>query len=92
MMLAGMQACAKALPLSALAAHMHDTYGQGCANVLTALQMGVGVVDASVAGLGGCPYSPGAQGASYISLLFPHPTCPEFSDKSSASHSVLLPA
>ena len=56
------QACSQAVPLSALAAHMHDTYGQGCANVLTALQMGVGVVDCSVAGLGGCPYSPGAQG------------------------------
>ena len=48
--------------MSALAAHMHDTYGQGCANVLTALQMGVSVVDSSIAGLGGCPYSPGAQG------------------------------
>ncbi|CAK0749215.1 hypothetical protein CVIRNUC_001893 [Coccomyxa viridis] len=56
------QACSEAVPLSALAAHMHDTYGQGCANVLTALQMGVSVVDSSVAGLGGCPYSPGAQG------------------------------
>ncbi|CAL5222544.1 g4922 [Coccomyxa viridis] len=56
------QACTKALPVKALAAHMHDTYGQGCANVLTALQMGVSVVDTSVAGLGGCPYSPGAQG------------------------------
>lgn len=68
-MLGGMQACAKALPLNALAAHMHDTYGQGCANVLTALQMGVGVVDSSVAGLGGCPYSPGAQGASRLLIV-----------------------
>ncbi len=59
-----LQACTKALPVKALAAHMHDTYGQGCANVLTALQMGVSVVDSSVAGLGGCPYSPGAQGGS----------------------------
>jgi hydroxymethylglutaryl-CoA lyase len=52
------------VPLRALAAHMHDTYGQGCANVLTALQMGVAVIDSSVAGLGGCPYAPGASGAA----------------------------
>ena len=61
-----MQACSEAVPLRALAAHMHDTYGQGCANVLTALQMGVSVVDSSVAGLGGCPYSPGAQGRLFF--------------------------
>ena len=53
------------MPLHALAAHMHDTYGQGCANVLTALQMGVSVIDSSVAGLGGCPYAPGASGATH---------------------------
>lgn len=69
-----LQACTKALPVKALAAHMHDTYGQGCANVLTALQMGVSVVDTSVAGLGGCPYSPGAQGVSCLPVL-PHHTC-----------------
>ena len=63
------QACSEAVPLSALAAHMHDTYGQGCANVLTALQMGVSVVDSSVAGLGGCPYSPGAQGRLFFTAF-----------------------
>ncbi len=42
---------------------MHDTYGQGVANVLAALQLGVATVDASVAGLGGCPYAVGASGA-----------------------------
>ena len=57
------QECSQAVPLHALAAHMHDTYGQGCANVLTALQLGVAVIDASIAGLGGCPYAPGASGA-----------------------------
>ncbi len=57
-----MQECAKAIPVSALAAHMHDTYGQGCSNVLTALQMGISTIDSSIAGLGGCPYSPGASG------------------------------
>ena len=70
-----LQACAKALPIKALAAHMHDTYGQGCANVLTALQMGVGVVDSSVAGLGGCPYSPGAQGAPCSPPPYPPDQC-----------------
>ena len=50
------------LPVSCLAVHCHDTYGQALANILTALQMGVSVVDSSVAGLGGCPYAPGASG------------------------------
>jgi hydroxymethylglutaryl-CoA lyase len=55
-------ACLEAVPASALAAHMHDTYGQAIANILAALQMGVSVVDSSVAGLGGCPYAKGATG------------------------------
>ncbi|XP_061870375.1 hydroxymethylglutaryl-CoA lyase, mitochondrial isoform X2 [Colius striatus] len=52
----------KELPAGALAVHCHDTYGQALANILVALQMGVSVVDASVAGLGGCPYARGAAG------------------------------
>ena len=50
------------LPVAALAIHAHDTYGQALANVLTALELGVRVVDSSVAGLGGCPYAKGASG------------------------------
>jgi hydroxymethylglutaryl-CoA lyase len=50
------------LPVSCLAVHCHDTYGQALANILIALQNGVSVVDASVSGLGGCPYAPGAAG------------------------------
>lgn len=50
------------MPVSRLAAHMHDTYGQGLANILAALQLGVATLDASVAGLGGCPYARGATG------------------------------
>lgn len=50
------------VPLTALAVHCHDTYGQALANTLMALQMGVSVVDASVSGLGGCPYAQGASG------------------------------
>ncbi len=50
------------MPVAALAMHAHDTYGQALANVLTALELGVRVVDSSVAGLGGCPYAKGASG------------------------------
>jgi len=52
----------KVIPLERLAVHCHDTYGQALANILTALQMGVSVVDSSTAGLGGCPYAKGASG------------------------------
>ncbi len=48
--------------VSALAVHFHDTYGQGLANVLAALQCGVSVVDASAGGLGGCPFAKSATG------------------------------
>ncbi len=41
---------------------MHDTYGQALANILTCIQMGLTTIDASVAGLGGCPYAKGATG------------------------------
>ncbi|MEO1092403.1 MAG: hydroxymethylglutaryl-CoA lyase [Pseudomonadota bacterium] len=51
-----------AVPIGKLAWHGHDTYGQALVNALTALDGGVTVVDASVAGLGGCPYAPGAAG------------------------------
>jgi hydroxymethylglutaryl-CoA lyase len=45
-----------------LAVHCHDTYGQALSNILVALQYGIRTVDASVAGLGGCPFAPGASG------------------------------
>ncbi|KZT59280.1 pyruvate carboxyltransferase [Calocera cornea HHB12733] len=51
-----------AVPVDVLATHNHDTYGMAVSNVLTALKMGVRTVDSSVAGLGGCPYAPGATG------------------------------
>jgi len=50
------------IPVTALALHCHDTYGQALANIYAGLQMGVSVVDSSVAGLGGCPYAKGASG------------------------------
>jgi isopropylmalate/homocitrate/citramalate synthase len=53
---------ARRIPISQLAVHFHDTYGQALANILVSLQLGVAVVDSSIAGLGGCPYAPGATG------------------------------
>ncbi len=49
-------------PLAQLAGHFHDTYGQALANILAALEVGVSIFHASVAGLGGCPYAKGATG------------------------------
>ena len=57
-----LQAVAGEVPLDALAVHFHDTYGQALANLLACLEVGVSVVDASVAGTGGCPYATGASG------------------------------
>ncbi|MNG03411.1 Hydroxymethylglutaryl-CoA lyase YngG [compost metagenome] len=56
------QACRQVVPVSALAGHFHDTYGMAIANIHAALEADVRVFDSSVAGLGGCPYSPGATG------------------------------
>ncbi len=56
------EAVAAEVPVERLAAHFHDTYGQSLANLLAVLEMGVSVVDSSVAGLGGCPFAPGATG------------------------------
>jgi len=44
------------------AAHFHNTFGQGLANVVAALEVGVTTFDSSQGGIGGCPYSPGATG------------------------------
>jgi hydroxymethylglutaryl-CoA lyase len=57
-----LMAVASEVPMSALAVHFHDTYGQALANTLACVELGVRVVDASVAGLGGCPYARGASG------------------------------
>ncbi|POA98989.1 hydroxymethylglutaryl-CoA lyase [Chromobacterium sinusclupearum] len=51
-----------ALPAKQLAGHFHDTYGMAIANIRAALDSGLRVFDASVAGLGGCPYAKGASG------------------------------
>src|SRR5258706_5261452 len=56
------QACLKRVPVEKLAGHYHDTYGQALANIYASMEAGVATFDASVAGLGGCPYAKGASG------------------------------
>jgi hydroxymethylglutaryl-CoA lyase len=51
-----------AIPITKLAVHFHDTYGQALANIYAALESGITTIDSAVAGLGGCPYAPGAAG------------------------------
>ena len=57
-----LHAVAQEVPMTALAVHFHDTYGQALANILACLEEGVRVVDSSVSGTGGCPYAKGATG------------------------------
>ncbi|PJK04659.1 hydroxymethylglutaryl-CoA lyase [Lysobacteraceae bacterium NML71-0210] len=57
-----LRAVSESVPMSALAIHFHDTYGQALANILACLEEGVAVVDAAVSGTGGCPYAKGASG------------------------------
>jgi hydroxymethylglutaryl-CoA lyase len=52
----------KSFDLRDVSGHFHDTYGQALANTLAALELGVATFDASIAGLGGCPYAKGATG------------------------------
>jgi hydroxymethylglutaryl-CoA lyase len=59
---AAMERALKHFPLHEVSGHFHDTYGQALANVYACLQMGIHIFDASVAGLGGCPYAKGATG------------------------------
>lgn len=55
-------AVAQDIPIDKIAVHMHDTYGQALANIYASLEMGISVIDSSIAGLGGCPYAAGASG------------------------------
>jgi len=57
-----LKAFTKEIDVSKLALHLHDTRGTALANVLIGLEMGVRTYDASVGGMGGCPYAPGAAG------------------------------
>jgi hydroxymethylglutaryl-CoA lyase len=57
-----MEAALKHFAIDDVSGHFHDTYGQALANTLACLEMGIWQFDASVAGLGGCPYAKGATG------------------------------
>ncbi|MEW5057031.1 MAG: hydroxymethylglutaryl-CoA lyase [Cycloclasticus sp.] len=57
-----MDAITKEVPGNKLGLHFHDTRGQALANTLACLEYGIASIDSSVAGLGGCPYAPGASG------------------------------
>lgn len=59
---AAMERALKHYPLAEVSGHFHDTYGQSLANVYACLEMGIHRFDASVGGLGGCPYAKGATG------------------------------
>lgn len=53
---------AESFDLSAIALHLHDTYGRALVNVMAGIEGGVTIYDSSAGGLGGCPYAPGASG------------------------------
>jgi hydroxymethylglutaryl-CoA lyase len=59
---AAMERALRHFPVEAVSGHFHDTYAQGVGNVYAALEVGIATFDASIAGLGGCPYAKGATG------------------------------
>ncbi|MBS0303835.1 MAG: hydroxymethylglutaryl-CoA lyase [Proteobacteria bacterium] len=59
---AAMERALRHFPLVEVSGHFHDTYGQALANIYACLEMGLHTFDASIAGLGGCPYARGATG------------------------------
>ena len=50
------------VPIEKIAIHFHDTRGQALTNIYACLELGASIIDASVAGLGGCNFAPGASG------------------------------
>src|SRR6202034_140679 len=57
-----LRAVAGVVPMTNLAMHFHDTYGQALANLYAGMEEGAHVIDSAAGGLGGCPYAPGATG------------------------------
>jgi hydroxymethylglutaryl-CoA lyase len=56
------KALSQEIPVNTFAVHFHDTYGQALANIYACLSLGIKTIDSAIAGLGGCPYAPGASG------------------------------
>ena len=70
---AGMlEAVVQRVPVDGLAGHFHDTAGRALANIDASLEYGLRIFDASIAGLGGCPYAPGAKGNVDTELVYDH--------------------
>jgi len=59
---AALERALKHFPIDQVSGHFHDTYGQALGNIYACLELGIHTFDASVAGLGGCPYAKGATG------------------------------
>src|SRR6202790_5449494 len=57
-----LRAVSRAVPMTNLAMHFHDTYGQALANLYAGMEEGARVIDSAAGGLGGCPFAPGATG------------------------------
>ena len=67
-----LEAVVQVVPAEALAGHYHDTAGRALANIDVSLDYGLRIFDASIAGLGGCPYAPGAKGNVDTELVYDH--------------------
>ena len=67
-----LEAVVRVVPAEALAGHYHDTAGRALANIDVSLDYGLRIFDASIAGLGGCPYAPGAKGNVDTELVYDH--------------------
>ena len=59
---AALERALKHFPIDQVSGHFHDTYGQALGNIYACVELGIHTFDASVAGLGGCPYAKGATG------------------------------
>jgi hydroxymethylglutaryl-CoA lyase len=67
-----LEAVVQRVPAGLLAGHFHDTAGRALANIDASLDYGLRIFDASIAGLGGCPYAPGAKGNVDTQLVYDH--------------------
>ena len=74
-----MERALKHFPLHEVSGHFHDTYGQSLSNIYASLELGIAKFDASVSGLGGCPYAKGATGCRTRSSRSPPSTRPRWS-------------
>jgi hydroxymethylglutaryl-CoA lyase len=67
-----LEAVVQVVPADLLAGHYHDTAGRALENIDVSLEYGLRIFDASIAGLGGCPYAPGAKGNVDTEKVYDH--------------------